>query len=94
MSDTERDSSIVDQEVAERIKKIGNGFRIVSMKMRNAENGEVLWTNDDWSDLEEGVEKSVTFPKALLECEEVSREIVFYSQEEITDFKLLQKISL
>ena len=30
----------------------------------------------------------------MLECEEVSREIVFFSEHEIHDFKLLQKISL
>ena len=37
-------------------------------------------------------EKQVKFPSELLECEEVSREIVFYSEEEIKDFQLLQKV--
>jgi retinal rod rhodopsin-sensitive cGMP 3',5'-cyclic phosphodiesterase subunit delta len=39
-----------------------------------------------------GEEKQVKFPSELLECEEVSREIVFYSEEEIKDFQLLQKV--
>ncbi len=32
------------------------------------------------------------FPKKLLQCSEVARELVFYSEEEIKDFQLLQKM--
>lgn len=50
-----------------------------------------MWTCSEW-DLKDGEEKKVTFPKALLNCEEVAREVVFYSEEEIKDFQLLQKV--
>ena len=53
----------------------------------------MLWQCDDW-ELSETDEKQVTFPKAILQCEEVSREIVFYSEEEIKEFQLLQKVYL
>ena len=57
----------------------------------DASNGEVLWQCDDWS-INEGEVKDVKFPRRLLECSEVSREIVFSSREEIKDFQLLQRI--
>ncbi len=80
--------------VEDKLKHISEGFRIVEMKMRNAKTNEVFWRSDEWSNLQDGSEKTVHFPSKMLECEEVSREIVFYSEHEITDFKLLQKISL
>ena len=62
--------------------------------MRNAKTNEVYWRSDDWASLHDNEEKTVSFPSKMLECEEVSREIIFYSEHEIQDFKLLQKISL
>ena len=52
------------------------------MKMKNAATGEVLWECSDW-ELSEGEVKDVKFPKEMLTCSEVSREIVFKSDEAI-----------
>ena len=59
----------------------------------DGETGEVLWQCDDWN-LQEGEVKDVTFPKRLLDCAEISREIVFSSVEIIKDFQLLQSIKM
>ena len=93
MADLQDQNAAADANFAEKLKKIGDGFKIVSMSMKNAGTGKVLWTCDSW-DMTEGVEKAVRFPKEVLECEEISREMVFSSDEEIKDFRLLQKISL
>eukprot|EP00347_Sterkiella_histriomuscorum_P006521 403352450 len=82
-----------DPEHERQIRKITEGFKIVSMKMKNASNGRVLWESDDWN-LSEDEVKDVKFPREMLQCSEVSREIVFKSEEPIQDFQLLQKISL
>jgi hypothetical protein len=60
------------------------------MKMKNANNGLVLWECDDWN-LTESEVKDVIFPRSMLECPEISREIVFSnnSPEPIHDFQLL-----
>ena len=44
-----------------------------------------MWQCDDWN-LKEGEVKDVKFPKKILECSEVSRELVFQSGEEIKYF--------
>jgi hypothetical protein len=44
--------------------------------------------------LAEGEIKDVTFPKEILECNAISREIVFKSAEEIKEFSLLQNITM
>ena len=43
-------SSAVDasDEQIVRMKKIGQGFKIVSMNMANAATGKVLWQCNDW----------------------------------------------
>ena len=51
--------------LGERLLRIGSGFKILSMNMRDASTGKVLWQCDDW-DMAEGVEKQVHFPKELL----------------------------
>ena len=53
--------------------------------MIDAETGELLWENSDW-DLMEGEIKDVHFPRKLLNCSEVAREINFSSKEAIKDF--------
>ena len=93
-----------NDENENKLAKIAQGFRIISMKMKSntlsrikfcvdASDGKVMWQSDDWN-IQEGEEKQVVLPAEILQCAEVSREIVFYSEEEIKDFQLLQKISL
>ena len=56
-----------------------NEFKIVSLAMKDAEKGEVLWKQLDW-DLEREEEIKVEFPKDMLKCKAIGREIVFYSK--------------
>ena len=49
-------------------------FKIVSMSMKDAEKGKVLWKEDSW-DLTTDDEKKCSFPKEMLECTAVGREI-------------------
>ena len=49
-------------------------FKIVSMTMKDAEKGKVLWKEDNWDLTTEG-EKQCSFPKEMLECSAVGREI-------------------
>ncbi|CDW89065.1 retinal rod rhodopsin-sensitive cgmp 3-cyclic phosphodiesterase subunit delta [Stylonychia lemnae] len=81
------------QDQHNQLKKIAEGFKIVSLKMKNAANGQVLYESSEW-DLSENEVKDVRFPKEMLQCTELSRELVFESREAITDLQLLQKISL
>ena len=72
----------------QKYQQIGQGFKIVSLKMKSnlwcfkngidAATGELLWQNDDW-DLAEGEIKECHFPRSLLECKELSREVTFSS---------------
>ena len=59
----------------------------------DGETGELLWESSDWN-LMEGEVKDVYFPRRLLSCAEVSREITFSSKEVIKDFQLLQRIKV
>ena len=68
-------------------------FRIEYMKMKDAANGSVLWENSDW-DLTSDEEKKVVFPKEMLECTELGREISFYSKKPMTGFAIRQVMSL
>ena len=55
-------------------------FRIESIKMKDHEAGTVLWESKEW-DLTDNEEKKVTFPKGMLSCKAIGREIVFYSKK-------------
>ncbi len=70
----------MEQDLSDNIQKISDGFKIVSMKMKNATTGKVLWECDDWN-LSSDEVKDVRFPIEMLSCESISREIVFKSEE-------------
>jgi retinal rod rhodopsin-sensitive cGMP 3',5'-cyclic phosphodiesterase subunit delta len=67
------------------------GFKITSIQMRDFDTKEVLWVHKNW-DFENTVEAHM--PKKILSCKAVSREIIFSSQNEISDLTLIQEVKL
>jgi retinal rod rhodopsin-sensitive cGMP 3',5'-cyclic phosphodiesterase subunit delta len=65
----------------------------VSMSMRDADNGRLIWRSADW-DPEVMFQKEIAeeIPKDILKCRVVSREITFSSEEAMTDFRLEQRV--
>ena len=74
--------------------KLGQ-FKIVKMSMRDAtaKGQECYWTKNDW-DLTTEEEQTVELPLSILKCGAVGREIVFYSEKPITNFEIVQKMSI
>jgi len=56
--------------------------------MKNAENGTILWENDKW-DVSSNETQKVEFPKEMLSCQVLGREMCFFSKNVIKDFKIL-----
>jgi len=68
-----------------------NGFKLNWMNLRDADNGKVLWQgNDDLASPDKEHEARV--PKKILKSRAVSRELNFTSKEEMTKFRLEQKV--
>jgi retinal rod rhodopsin-sensitive cGMP 3',5'-cyclic phosphodiesterase subunit delta len=69
-----------------------SGFSINSIKMKDAETGQLVWANSGQWNLHEPMVAHL--PRTILQCSAVAREIVFSSQRAISDFHLKQKILL
>jgi len=69
-----------------------SGFSINSIKMKDAETGQLVWANSGQWNLHEPMVAHL--PRTILQCSAVAREIVFSSQRAIADFHLKQKILL
>ena len=63
------------------LNNIINGFKINWMQMRDGETGNVLWQTDSWDN--SLLERDEHFPKELLQCRSVYRQINFSSVEKI-----------
>lgn len=69
------------------------GFRIISMNMRDAQSGKVLWRQDHFDETAMFTkEMEERIPKTILSCRAVSREIVFSSIEALSVFRLEQRV--
>ncbi|KAJ0400790.1 hypothetical protein P43SY_004885 [Pythium insidiosum] len=82
-----------------RARRICNGLIINHMNMRCADTGKILWQSDEWSEdvfrcEQEALCTPANIPAAILKCSAVSREINFSSAEEITQFRLEQRVFL
>lgn len=75
-------------------KKVCKGLIINHMNMRCAETGRLMWQSDEWGEDIYRVEQKARLPKDILKCSAVSREINFSSAEEITKFRLEQRVFL
>lgn len=76
----------------ESLKQIKEGFRINYLKMKNGENGKVLWETSTY-DLN-NIESNENLPKEILDCKEIVREVNFSSKEKIMDLELVQNFYL
>jgi len=74
-------------------RRFVRGFTITSMSMRDALTGRLIWRSTDW-DVDEMFENELRedIPKEILKCRVVSREINFTSAEEMTKFRLEQRV--
>ena len=68
-------------------------FRIEAIRMKDAEQGQVLWENNEW-DLTSNEEQKVEFPATMLSCRAIGREIVFYSKKIMHQFAIRQVMSM
>jgi len=72
-------------------EEILQGFRINWMKLRDSDNGSVLWEARDDLSLPD-VEHEARVPKSVLQCRAVSREINFSSIKPMEKFRIEQKV--
>lgn len=80
---------------SEHAKAAAAGFKIVSMSLRDAEAGRVLWQNkEDWDQWMWSEVGEAHLPADILRCEAVAREVVFSSTELMQDFSITQRILL
>ncbi|KAF1794884.1 Immunoglobulin E-set [Phytophthora cactorum] len=90
---------IADSSWAKKLsvmKVIANGFSHGSnhMNMRCADTGRLMWQSDAWGEDIYRVEQKARLPVDILKCSAVSREINFSSVEEISKFRLEQRVFL
>ena len=80
----------------EQLKEIGDGIKIESLRMRDAEEAKIFLDEPNWPSHEtkfaEKEEIEVHFPANMLESKAISRMIVFSSKSEIKDLELAQKM--
>jgi len=75
----------------ERAQKILDGFKLNWMNLRDGETGKIMWQGmEDMSSSE--CEHEARVPKRILKCKSVSREINFSSKEQMSKFKLEQRV--
>jgi hypothetical protein len=65
-----------------------NGFRLISLKLKNASTGQVAWVSRDWSADVFTVVKEAHLPTAMLTFPAVGREIVFSTTAAIRNFRI------
>lgn len=63
-------------------------FKLVSLRLKNAETKQVLFERDHWDTTTNEV-INVEFPKETLLAKVLSREMTFYSKHPIENFKIL-----
>jgi retinal rod rhodopsin-sensitive cGMP 3',5'-cyclic phosphodiesterase subunit delta len=75
-----------------KARKVAEGFVINDMNMRDAGSGKLMWATKNWgTDVFENVLEE-EIPKEILKCRAIAREIKFTSKEQITSFRLEQRV--
>lgn len=83
------EDNYISEEELDRVK---SGFKINHLKMKDGDNGIVMWDTSNF-DLDEN-DKHEDLPKELLDCKVVVREVNFSSIEKIADLELIQNFYL
>jgi len=74
-------------------QQIATGFRINYMTMSDATNGTEMWNSGtEWDDGLFETELEAHVPASILSCPAVAREINFSSREEMSNFRLEQRV--
>ena len=81
------------QEAKSKLQKIKEGFKIVKIHMSDEESGKVLWERSTWQDVFKK-ELKIVVPASILGCSAVARTMRFASVQEISKFRLEQKVKL
>ncbi|KAG2768453.1 hypothetical protein JG687_00005860 [Phytophthora cactorum] len=91
-----QDAGVGKIEIADSswAKKVCKGLTINHMNMRCADTGRLMWQSDAWGEDIYRVEQKARLPADILKCSAVSREINFSSVEEISKFRLEQRVFL
>lgn len=76
----------------QKARKVVEGFMINDMNMKDAGSGKLMWSTKNWGvDIFEKV-LDEEIPKEILKCRAIAREIRFTSREQITAFRLEQRV--
>jgi len=75
-----------------RALKVLQGFKIVAMNMRDGATGRMIWESASWGSDMFVAEMKENIPKDILQCRQVSREINFSSVEQLSKFRIEQRI--
>ncbi|OHS93881.1 GMP-PDE, delta subunit family protein [Tritrichomonas foetus] len=75
-----------------KAKAITDGFRLISLTVKNSETGEKAWKSVDWGTDVFTAVKEAHLPARMLSFPAVGREIVFSTNEVIRDFRISQDI--
>ena len=76
----------------QQAQNILKGFKLKSLTLKNADNGEIAWNSEDWENDVFTTVKEAHLPKRMLTFPAVGREIVFSTQEVIKEFRIEQQI--
>jgi hypothetical protein len=76
----------------EESKRIMAGFKINTMKLMDYDTHKVYWQTSNWDS--DAVVRTEKFPKEILKCAVISRTLNFLSAEEISDFSIVQQVTM
>ena len=89
-----RKPNVAQIEVSDdpRAKEILSGFKLLSMNMRDGTTGKMIWESSNWGPDMFDKEMVENIPKEILQCRQVSREINFSSVQQLSKFRIEQRI--
>jgi retinal rod rhodopsin-sensitive cGMP 3',5'-cyclic phosphodiesterase subunit delta len=75
-----------------KARSILDGFRLISLTLKNASTGKKAWSSNDWGDDVFTVVKEAHLPAEMLTFPSVGREIVFSTANAISEFRIEQQV--
>ena len=89
-----RKPNVAQIEVSDdpRAQEILSGFKLLSMNMRDGTTGKMIWESSNWGPDMFDKEMVENIPKEILQCRQVSREINFSSVQQLSKFRIEQRI--
>lgn len=85
-------SSYIEISSSPEAKAILNGFKLISLTLKNSETGEKAWKSENWGDDVFTTVKEAHLPARMLSFPAVGREIVFSTNSAIKNFRIEQKV--